>query len=277
MKIIIGVYKITNTQNNNCYIGSSVNIQKRLYEHKRILNKNKHHSILLQRAWNKYGESSFTFSILEETNIENLLKLEQYYLDTNKPEYNILKFVGVLTGYKHTEETIQKLKIVNLGKKYRPKTAEEKEVLRQVNLGRKRSDETKLKQSLLKLGKPLSAERKEKLIQSCNSDKRRENQKLGVIQRKINNKPTKPLSPEDKLKHLLSVCVEVLAVDVEYKVIHEFSSHKEACIFLNRSECTLWRAIKSKKLYKEFIWIDKKDYLRLFPLTILDLSGKIIL
>lgn len=87
---MIGIYKITNNIDGKSYYGSSKNIRKRWLKHKNELNKNKHINILLQRAWNKYGEDNFIFSVVEECDVENLLIIEQKYLDLN-PEYNIGK------------------------------------------------------------------------------------------------------------------------------------------------------------------------------------------
>lgn len=85
---MIGIYRIKNLINNNCYYGSSKDIEKRWKRHKNELNKNKHHNIHLQRAWNKYGNYSFVFEVIEECKVNELLLSEQKYLDT-KPEYNI--------------------------------------------------------------------------------------------------------------------------------------------------------------------------------------------
>ncbi|MEN6292413.1 MAG: GIY-YIG nuclease family protein, partial [Methanobacterium sp.] len=63
---MIGVYKISNKIDGKSYYGSSKNIEKRWLRHKNELNKNKHINILLQRAWNKYGEENFIFSVVEE-------------------------------------------------------------------------------------------------------------------------------------------------------------------------------------------------------------------
>lgn len=106
---IAGVYEIKNILNNKRYVGSSCNIFKRWNEHRRDLNNNKHHSIKLQRAWNKYGEKHFYFEILEtcEPIKETILFLEQKYLDLN-PEYNICYMAGSPLGHKHTEETKNK-------------------------------------------------------------------------------------------------------------------------------------------------------------------------
>ena len=59
----IGIYKITNLINNKFYIGSSSDLKKRLYEHRRELNLGVHANKHLQSAWNKYGEENFKFEI----------------------------------------------------------------------------------------------------------------------------------------------------------------------------------------------------------------------
>ena len=76
-----GIYQITNIVNNKCYIGSSKNIKKRWYEHKRMLRYGKHHSKYLQQSFKKYGEENFVLTILEICDEGELLKLEQKYFD----------------------------------------------------------------------------------------------------------------------------------------------------------------------------------------------------
>jgi len=89
---ISGIYKIINKINGHYYIGSSKNIISRWYDHRKFLKRGNHHSIILQRAWNKYGKSSFEMTIIELTN--QLLPREQFYLDTLKPYYNINPIAG---------------------------------------------------------------------------------------------------------------------------------------------------------------------------------------
>jgi len=60
-----GIYKISSIDTGDFYIGSSINIKDRWIRHKKDLNKNRHHSIFLQRAWNKYGKSNFLFEVLQ--------------------------------------------------------------------------------------------------------------------------------------------------------------------------------------------------------------------
>lgn len=93
---MIGIYKIENMVNNKSYIGSSNNIERRWRQHINLLNNNEHHSIKLQRAWNKYGQDNFKFEILEECEVEKLLYLEQFYID---------KYKAYFEGYNSKENT----------------------------------------------------------------------------------------------------------------------------------------------------------------------------
>ena len=117
---MIGIYKIQSKTSNNCYIGSSINIKKRWDRHLYDLRRNKHHSIILQRAWDKYGEKDFEFSILEECTEHNLLIREQHYLDSLLPMYNICSFAGNSLGVKDTEETKKKKRQAALNLNLKP-------------------------------------------------------------------------------------------------------------------------------------------------------------
>lgn len=87
---LIGIYAISNVLNNKKYIGSSNNIDNRIYSHKWHLCSNKHINAYLQNAWNKYGEVNFRIDVLEFCSEEELLSKERYWiqlLNTNKVEY----------------------------------------------------------------------------------------------------------------------------------------------------------------------------------------------
>lgn len=97
-----GIYRIRNTTNDDCYIGSSYDLSRRNKDHWRLLKKGNSHNILLQRAWNKYGENSFVFEILAKCPKEYLFKLEQWFVDTIDPKYNVCKEdVSVPIGLRH--------------------------------------------------------------------------------------------------------------------------------------------------------------------------------
>lgn len=121
-----GIYCITNIINNKCYIGSSCNISVRFRLHKSSLKRNKHHSIKLQNAWNKYGESSFKIEILVKCPLEYLKKAEQKCILVFKPEYNITNIVNYVPDKpifrgKQNDEWVEKRKNSFL-KTLKPKT-----------------------------------------------------------------------------------------------------------------------------------------------------------
>lgn len=90
---ICGIYKITNLVNNKCYIGQSINIERRWRDHKQRVS-NDHYQNFdapLYCAFRKYGLTSFDFSILEECKKEDLDEREIYYIslfDSYKNGYN---------------------------------------------------------------------------------------------------------------------------------------------------------------------------------------------
>lgn len=106
------IYKIENLINSHIYIGSSFEIEIRKTKHFYLLDKGIHHSIYLQRAYNKYGKENFKFEILEELNnisIDEVLLREQFYLDSLNPEYNICKIAGSCIGVKRSKESRDKM------------------------------------------------------------------------------------------------------------------------------------------------------------------------
>ena len=139
-----GIYKITNTINNKCYIGSAVNFNKRFSAHKNLLNKNKHTNKHLQASYNLYGSDCFKYDILCFCSKEDLICFEQKYIDLLQPEYNICKVAGSILGYKHSEETKEKMSLADKGHRNR--------LGQKGHKGHKHSEETKEKMSSVKKG-----------------------------------------------------------------------------------------------------------------------------
>lgn len=83
-------YKIENLLTGDLYIGSTNNFLKRQQYHKAALRKGIHHSIVLQRAWNKYGEEAFEFLVIETyTTRAEAFANEQKLINTLEPKYNV--------------------------------------------------------------------------------------------------------------------------------------------------------------------------------------------
>ena len=79
-----GIYKISISK--KTYIGSAVNLHRRLYVHMNSMIKGKHENQHLQRSYNKYGRCKI--EIIEECSKEELLKREKFYIDKLKPNLN---------------------------------------------------------------------------------------------------------------------------------------------------------------------------------------------
>mgnify|MGYP000087139502 CR=1 FL=1 len=91
---------------------------------------------------------------------EKLIEREQYYIDTLKPEYNILLLANSSLGYKHSEQVIAKMKEIG---KTQPVSDKTIKAMSDAVRGKSKSYEHKLKISLTKTGIPCSNERKENI------------------------------------------------------------------------------------------------------------------
>lgn len=90
-----GVYLIINRFNSKVYVGSSINVKRRLSKHKSNLIRGKHENNHLQRAWNKYGENRFSFiKILDlptsQLAIEEKRIMKKLSADNYNCGYNII-------------------------------------------------------------------------------------------------------------------------------------------------------------------------------------------
>jgi len=113
------IYKITNMINDKFYIGSTINFDKRIYNHISKLNNNSHYNFYLQNDWNRYGSDNFRFEIIEVVDEDDLIDKEQYWLDFCQP---YKRNIGYNINNKAdrscmTEETKEKLRLINIGKK----------------------------------------------------------------------------------------------------------------------------------------------------------------
>lgn len=108
-----GIYMWTNKLNGKKYIGSSVDLRRRLLEYynvNRLLNEK---SMPIYVALLKYGYGNFTFTILETCDKDSLMSWEKHFFEVYSPEYNILKTPGSPdrgSGWKHSEAAIENMR-----------------------------------------------------------------------------------------------------------------------------------------------------------------------
>ena len=118
---MIGIYKIT-SPSGKIYIGQSWDIKKRFTEYKNL----RKGSIgpLIYKSLSKYGFENHILEIIhylpDSTTQEKLNKHETFYIQQYKDQgfkmLNVTLGGAGIFGYKHTKETIEKMKINNSGK-----------------------------------------------------------------------------------------------------------------------------------------------------------------
>ena len=105
------IYKIEITGSDRFYIGSAVDFHKRRLHHLSQLRRQAHRNTHLQRIFDKYGEESLSFNILEKCDKLNLVAREQHWIDSFpfSKLINICPTAGNTLGRFHSEETREKI------------------------------------------------------------------------------------------------------------------------------------------------------------------------
>jgi len=168
-----GIYTITNLVDNKIYVGKATYVKSRLRHHKSQLVRKVHGNDHLQYAVNRYGIDNFVFELLVECDIEHLFSEEHYWatlLDVHNRErgYNIEPTHPHRDAPSVSEETKEKLRVFNTGKKRSPEIRKRqseswKKVLESRNgvgftKGRKHTEEWKKANSERLKGKKRSVE-----------------------------------------------------------------------------------------------------------------------
>lgn len=258
------IYKISNTVNDKIYIGSSINFNNRYRQHRFLLLNKKHFNLKIQNHVNKYGFESLIFTVLE-SDCDNLIFREQYFIDKLKPCFNIRTIAENNKGLKRTDEQKKRQSIISKenikkNKNFFSKESKSKAVnTRKENGGYIVSEETKIKISNSTKGiKKLSEETKLKIsisstgrILSESTKILLSNQKKGCLNPMFNKK--KELhhnfgkkwinSKKRNSKKVIDTCTGVI-----YESVLELSKE----INVPRSTLNKWvnGNIKSKKRYK---------------------------
>lgn len=123
---IRGLYVIQDMTAGKVYLGSSVELPKRLYAHQNALIRGKHSNHRLQRAFNNGHD--LRVHPIPVSDGSNVLQLEQVLIDEFIDQgllYNIAKDTCAPTlGYKHSEETRAKMSSTRKGRQHSPEHIE---------------------------------------------------------------------------------------------------------------------------------------------------------
>jgi group I intron endonuclease len=123
---IPGIYVISNFTTGGFYIGRSIDVVRRLTQHRGLLRRHAHINNHLQASWEKYGEGVFSFATLEVVSDESLLaQREAWWCET-------LRAMGQF-GYnqgevdpdgviRHSAETREKMAGSQKGRRHTPET-----------------------------------------------------------------------------------------------------------------------------------------------------------
>lgn len=125
------IYSITFTGASGLYIGSARNLRARMHAHLHLLRQGRHHSIILQRAFDKYGHRNIVVSVLETVEDDGtLITREQFWIDRfNGRLYNRQERAASRMGMRSTLQTRQKISASLIGNKHRlgiPHSAEDR-------------------------------------------------------------------------------------------------------------------------------------------------------
>lgn len=170
------IYSIINKENGKIYVGQSVNPTNRKYQHFSQLRGNYHPNHHLQHSFNKYGEDSFEFGILENCANEKLNDNEEWWIDyfdsmNQSKGYNLQS--GGDSNYEFPEEIKKKIRENTpvrkgkdhpmYGKKHSEESIQKMSESHRKNpvwLGKHHSEETKKKISEARKGMKFSEEHK---------------------------------------------------------------------------------------------------------------------
>jgi len=159
LKDLPGIYCIENIETGDIYLGSSVKLRSRVNSHLNSLRRGDHQN-KFQRAYWKYGESSFVFFAFEycEDSTDIFLeKREQYYMDNLifaqeyirsagkdrrflEMSYNTSPVAGRSTGIKRTDEQLARQSLTTKNRWQEEEYREKQLRARQGDWGKRRTE-----------------------------------------------------------------------------------------------------------------------------------------
>lgn len=206
-----GIYCITNTETAMQYVGSAVDLDGRFKRHIRQMKAGTHPNKFLLMDYDRHGEQSFRFEVLELCSDTVLLEREQHWIDqlgAAVTGYNIALTAGSpMKGRKQSEATRAKMREAHRNRK--PISEETRQRLRDAAKRREEakklngyevSEETRKKLSEAGKGREVTEETREKL-RKTNSRPKRTPAELAAIEAQKGKCPERLLTPEARGKH----------------------------------------------------------------------------
>lgn len=248
------IYLYENAINHKKYVGQTTKSVKERHQNHKWQKYNSY----FHNALTKYGEDNFTLKVIDVAySQEELDEKEIYwikYYDSVKQGYNLTSGGGGMSGFKHSEETKEYLRQINLGennpmfqKEFTPEMRKTwSDSHRGLFKGRKLTETQKEKIRKSKIGKYIVENNPMygKHHTSETKDKIR------------NNKRTYSGSEHPQ-------AVTYIQLDMNYNFLNEFSSGKDASEFSGCDRSDISKCCNGKiKQSKGFIWMYKEDYLK---------------
>ena len=152
-----GVYEIRNLSDGKRYVGSTKDLSSRKSNHFYTLRNGRNKNQDLQRAWDKYGESSIEFVVVLECPKEELLEREQEIIDSYDFDslYNVQPVAGSPIGMKHSQEARDNISKGKIGGVI---SQEHRDAISRTKTGRAMSEEARAKMSVSQSGRKHSEE-----------------------------------------------------------------------------------------------------------------------
>lgn len=186
---LCGVYAIICKPSGKLYIGSAVDIKRRWSWHRTALRRGKHHSVLLQRAWDKYGEGQFEFRVIEISQVGKHIAREQHWIDAVKsyvPKcgFNIARNARHPTvGKRLTAEHRAKIGAASLGRR---RTEAEKAKISAAHKGRKHTDRARANMSAAHKGYKHTPEQRAKIGEASKANWQRPEYQNAIREKRRN-------------------------------------------------------------------------------------------
>lgn len=257
------IYKIT-SPNNKVYIGQTINFEQRCrkYKYQAFKGQIKLWNNCQKYLWNPIN----TIEIIEICRRDILDERERYWIN----EYNsyidgLNADLGGKTrkGFKHSEQTKEKLRKANLGKKHSDETRK-----KMSEIGKNKSDETKKKMSESHKGKKITDEHKKLISVSNTGRKLTDEQKEKISKANIGNKKMLGKTHNDETKKKISESKKgVSNVSKKVKIIcvttgEIYDSATDAGKILGFRQSNISRVcLKQRKSYKGLVFMFYNEYL----------------